>query len=107
MERVTKTEEKVKKFREKKKILREKKRLKLKERKFQEKKEQQPKRIINNHFMGKKERKKLKKKIVKKLVKSDDGYSTTKVVKLSDLVSRYLCITLITLQLSQRSKLKY
>uniref|UniRef100_A0A8D8VFB2 Protein RRP5 homolog n=1 Tax=Cacopsylla melanoneura TaxID=428564 RepID=A0A8D8VFB2_9HEMI len=84
MEKVGKTEDQLNKIREKKKSAKEKKRMQLKERKFLEKKEMKPKKTINNHFMGKKEKKKLKKKILQKNMKLED-HEFVKIVKLNEL----------------------
>ncbi|KAL1458389.1 hypothetical protein WDU94_008545 [Cyamophila willieti] len=84
MEKVGKTEDQLNKIREKKKSTKEKKKMKLKEQKFLEKKELKPKKTINNHFMGKKEKKKLKKKILQKNMKLED-HEFIKIVKLNEL----------------------
>ncbi|KAI5705502.1 hypothetical protein M8J75_015757 [Diaphorina citri] len=82
MEKISNKEDQLKKLREKKQT-KEKKRFKQKERKLEEMIEKLPKKQINNHFMGKKEKKKLKKKILAKKIKSDEG-QIVKIVKLSE-----------------------
>lgn len=94
MEKISNKEDQLKKLREKKKQTKEKKRFKQKERKLEEMIEKLPKKQINNHFMGKKEKKKLKKKILAKKIKSDEG-QIVKIVKLSERVSFCILVRLV------------